>query len=83
MPKKILIIDDEPDLMKIAVTRISKAGYTVLQAGDGKAGLAMVESEKPDLVLLDLAMPVMDGYEVCLRIKGSEASQHIPVVLFT
>ncbi|MEI6845515.1 MAG: response regulator [Candidatus Firestonebacteria bacterium] len=83
MPKKILIIDDEMDMRKMATARLVKAGYVVIQAGNGNTGLEMVRSEKPDMVLLDLAMPGIDGEEVCRRIKADETIKHIPVMLFT
>jgi len=83
MAKKILIIDDEMDMRKMATARLVKAGYVVIQAGNGNTGLEMVRSEKPDMVLLDLAMPGIDGEEVCRRIKADETIKHIPVMLFT
>ncbi len=83
MPKKLLIIDDEPDLLTITVARVKKAGFAVIQATDGRSGLGMMHSEKPDLVLLDLLMPGMDGFEVCRCKNGDDAIRNIPVILFT
>lgn len=83
MAKKILIIDDEPDLLKLVVARVEKAGYVVIQGSDGKNGLDMMYSEKPDLILLDLVMPGVDGYEVCRRKRNDSAIKNIPVILFT
>jgi CheY-like chemotaxis protein len=83
MAAKILIVDDEADLLMMSVGRLQKAGYDVVTAADGQSGLEMVASEKPDLVLLDLVMPGLDGYEVCRRLKADEKTKHIPVILFT
>lgn len=83
MAKKILIIDDETDLLMMATARLKKAGYEVVTAPDGQAGLNVLELEKPDLVLLDLSMPVMDGYQVCRHMKSCETTKNIPIVLFT
>ena len=83
MSKKILVVDDEPDLLKMTVARLKKAGYVVVQAVDGENGLSMMVSEKPDAVLLDLRMPGIDGYEVCRRKKEDDAIKDIPILLFT
>lgn len=83
MAKKILIVDDEPDLLKVVVFRVRNSGYEVLTACDGKEALAMIEKEAPDLIFLDLRLPVIDGIEVCKKIKGSDKFKCIPVVLFT
>ncbi len=81
--KKVLIVDDEPDILDAAAFRLRSAGYAVVTASDGSAGWAMVSREKPDVVLLDLALPGLSGYEVCQNIKNDETLRHIPVVIFT
>lgn len=83
MTKKILIMDDEPDVRKMVTGRLKKAGYDVIEAANGERGLEMLLSEKPDMVLLDLAMPGLDGAAVCRRIKADNATKNIPVMLFT
>ena len=83
MAKKILIVDDEPDVLKVAVGRLKKAGYDTIQAVNGQEGLDAIRGKKPDLVLLDLAMPGINGYEVCRQAKGDEATKDIPIILFT
>lgn len=83
MGKKILIIDDEPDLLKVATFRLRKSGYEVLTAVDGKGALDLLKREQPDLIFLDLRLPVMSGYEVCRSIKSDDRLKHIPVILFT
>lgn len=67
--KKILIIDDEKDLIETLTLRLEGHGYKILSAPDGVAGLKLLQLEKPDVVLLDVMMPKMDGYLVCRSIK--------------
>ena len=81
--KKILIVDDEPDILKLTSLRLKKLGYDVLTAVDGKEALDAIRSETPDLVLLDLLLPIMDGAEVCKRVKNDKKLRHIPIILFT
>lgn len=81
MPKKILFIDDEPDLVMLMQTRLASHGYQVLSAFDGEEGLKMVQEEKPDLILLDKIMPKMDGLEVCQRLKADPKTKDIPVMI--
>ena len=81
--KKILIIDDEPDIRKAAVFRIKKAGFEVFEAKDGQEGLEKAEEIKPDLILLDWKLPVMDGKETFIKLKEAEGLKDIPVIIFT
>jgi CheY-like chemotaxis protein len=81
--KKILIVDDEPDILKLTMFRIRKAGYDVRGAVDGQACLEEVRAVRPDLILLDIEMPKMNGLEVCRRIKSDATTQSIPVIMFT
>lgn len=83
MAKKILVVDDEPDVLKIVTFRLKKEGYEVITARDGQEALDLVNRERPDLVLLDLRLPVVDGYEVCKRLKTDEDLRQIPVILLT
>ena len=83
MGKRILIVDDEPDILKVAVYRLKKAGYEVISAEDGGTGLNLAFKEKPDLILLDLRLPVMDGFDVCQQLKSNPEFKNIPVILFT
>ena len=77
---KILVVDDEPDVVSF-LERILKAdGFDVVTAYDGIGALDLMASEKPDLVLLDVMMPMISGYEVCEQIKADPQTQHIPVV---
>jgi len=81
--KKILIVDDEPDILKLTSLRLRKLGYHVLTAVNGQEGLESIRVEKPDLVLLDLILPIMSGADVCRKTKNDEKLKHIPIILFT
>jgi len=82
-PLLTLIVDDDEDLRVLARKVLTKAGYEVIEAEDGAEGLRLIESREPDLVLLDLNMPGMDGYEVLARIRGNEATRELPVIVLT
>jgi len=80
--KKILVVDDTEwnrDLM----VQLLEDEYTVLQAVDGEEGVRVTEQEKPDLILMDLGMPVMDGWEATRKIKANDALKHIPIIAVT
>ncbi len=77
---KILIVDDEPDVVGLIERTLKVYGFDTLNAYDGIAALDLVSAEKPDLILLDIMMPMMSGYEVCEQIKSNPQTQHIPVV---
>jgi class 3 adenylate cyclase len=83
MPPKILIIDDTPHNVKMLVDLLSAKGYATVTAASGQEGLEQVEAERPDLVLLDVMMPGMDGYEVCRRIRANPEYGILPVVMVT
>jgi two-component system, OmpR family, alkaline phosphatase synthesis response regulator PhoP len=76
-------VDDEPDVLKVEVFRLKKLGYEVYTAVNGKDGLDMIREKKPDLVMLDLRLPVLEGTEVCSRMKTDEGLKGIPVILVT
>lgn len=82
MPKKatILAVDDEPHVLKLVKANLESSGYKVLTAEDGQQALQVVESEMPDLVILDLMLPKLDGYAVCRRIREFSA---VPVIMLT
>jgi len=81
--KRILVIDDEPELVKAVQIRVELAGYEVLVARDGQEGLEKARKEKPDLIILDLMLPKMDGYKVCGLLKADIRYSKIPIILFT
>ncbi len=80
MPGKVLIIDDEPVIVEAMSARLDQAGYQVHSAADGQAGLAAVEQLRPDVILLDISLPDIDGFEVNRRLKASADLAGIPVV---
>ncbi|HMB69446.1 MAG TPA: response regulator [bacterium] len=82
-PPHILVVDDEPPIRDILKFQLENAGFVVSTAENGEEGLAMVEKTPPDLVLLDLMIPRMDGYEVCRAIKSAYETRHIPVIILT
>ncbi|MEZ5063831.1 MAG: response regulator [bacterium] len=82
-PPRILVVDDEPPIREILKFQLENAGFYVKCAQDGEEGLQMVTEDPPDLVLLDLMIPQMDGYEVCRRIKNDYNTRHIPVIILT
>ena len=81
--EKIVFIEDETTLQKMLSAALQEEGYSVITASDGEEGLAAVRSEKPDLVLLDLILPKMDGFTVLSEIKKDEATAHTPVIVLT
>ncbi len=83
MAKKVLIVDDEPDAVDFTKEVVEGEGYTVVVASDGSKGLAAMRREKPDLVILDVQMPDMDGFEVFQEMKRDESLKAIPVVMLT
>jgi len=83
VPKKIVVVDDELDILKVVSFRLEKAGYEILTAVDGPKALDLIRKEKPDLILLDIALPGMDGYEVCRKVKSDAALRNIPVIFLT
>jgi len=81
--KKILIVEDEESLLKLESILLTSKGYDVQGVGDGQAALDAIAKSRPDLVLLDIMLPEIDGFEVCRRIKTNEATKDIPVVMLT
>ena len=79
----VLVVDDRPANLRLVATLLGEVGYRVLTFADGEMALRAARSEQPDLVLLDIGMPGMDGYEVCERLKADEATRHIPVIFLT
>lgn len=77
---KILYVEDNDDNIYVAKTRLTRAGFAVLVATDGAMGVEMAAAELPDLILMDLRLPVIDGWEATRRIKAAEQTRHIPVI---
>jgi len=83
MSKKILIIEDDKFLRELIVKKLVKEGYEISEAVDGEEGVKKVKEEKPDLVLLDLILPGIDGFEVLSRTKEDPALSQIPVIILS
>jgi two-component system response regulator VicR len=82
-PKRLVYIEDEQEMIDLVHLILSRRGFEVLGANGGRNGLALVQQELPDLVLLDLMMPDMDGWDVYQQMKAAEATQNIPVIVIT
>lgn len=83
MKKKILLIEDEPDLVELLEMRLAGNGFDVETARNGLDGFNKAVETKPDLIILDVVMPVMDGYEVCMKLKDDPGTKSIPVIVLT
>ena len=83
MARTILVIDDEPELVKLLDYNLSKAGYLVLSAKDGEAGLAAARKHAPDAIILDVMMPGLDGWEVCKRLRQDPSTSALPLLMLT
>src|SRR5258706_13512653 len=79
----ILIIDDDPTTLGLLRTRLEKAGYQVKHATDGQEGQLKAEKERPDLVILDVRMPKVDGWQVCRALKNNPITTHCPIIMLT
>lgn len=77
---KILYVEDNDDNVFMLTSRLTRAGFAVVVANDGAAGVAMAVSESPDVILMDLSLPVLDGWEATRRIKAAPETRHIPVI---
>src|SRR4030043_439455 len=83
MAKKILLVDEDPIILRLIASRLKNSGYDVVSALDGESGLKKAITKKPDLVLLDIIMPGLNGFEVCKRLKENDKTKDIPVIMLT
>src|SRR5712692_1696030 len=83
IPAKILVVDDTPKNVKLLADLLTVKGYSVVTAASGSEALVLMDAERPDLVLLDVVMPEMSGYEVCRKIRENPATAMLPVVMVT
>ena len=81
--KKIMVVEDEQALLTLQSMLLSVEGYTVEGVMDGQTALDVVETMMPDLILLDIMLPEIDGLEVCRQVKANEATRHIPIIMLT
>jgi len=83
MPHRILIADDEPHIVELVRVCLEDSGVEIMEAGDGEAALAAARQRHPDLILLDVMMPRVDGFEVGRRLKADAATRDIPILMLT
>lgn len=83
MSKRILVIEDQEDNRQIVRDLVTASGYELLEAATGEDGVAMASRERPDLILMDIQLPGIDGYEVSRRIKADAQLNHIPIIAVT
>ena len=81
--QKILVVDDEQDIRDMLKKRLEQAGYSAVTASGGEEAISSAKSDKPDLILLDIAMPLMDGYQACEKLKADKDTKDIPVLFLT
>jgi pilus assembly protein CpaE len=83
MPAKILVVDDDPNVQRLVTYTVRQEGYEVITANDGAAAFRMWSVEHPDLVLLDVMLPKLDGYQVATKIRAEEGAGHVPIIMLT
>jgi two-component system cell cycle response regulator DivK len=83
MSKRILVVEDTENNRRILNDLLTKAGFDVIEAIDGEKGVAMAEERRPDLILMDIQLPIIDGYEATRRIKSNPDLRHIPIIAVT
>jgi DNA-binding response OmpR family regulator len=81
--QRILLVDDEPSIVKMVGKRLEVEGFDVLIAMDGQEAVKLAQTEKPDLMILDLMLPKLNGYEVCSLLKQDERYKKIPIIMFS
>jgi DNA-binding response OmpR family regulator len=79
----VLAADDDEDILELVTFRLERSGYTVVQARDGEQALDLAQEKQPDLALLDVMMPKLDGFEVTRRLRANEATSRMPIILLT
>jgi DNA-binding response OmpR family regulator len=79
----VLAADDDEDILELVTFRLERSGYTVVQARDGEQALNLAQEKQPDLALLDVMMPKLDGFEVTRRLRANEATSRMPIILLT
>ena len=83
MSKRILVVEDHEDNLQILRDLLASAGYDMIEAGNGEDGIAAAAAERPDLILMDIQLPILDGYEATRRIKFDPALKGIPIIVVT
>jgi two-component system, cell cycle response regulator DivK len=83
MSKRILVVEDQEDNRRILRDLLTSVGFQLFEAEDGAQGIAAAEAHSPDLILMDIQMPILDGYEATRRIKADPTLKHIPIIVIT
>jgi two-component system cell cycle response regulator DivK len=83
MSKRILVVEDTEDNRRILRDLLTRAGYELIEAADGESGVAMATTQRPDLILMDIQLPVFDGYEATRRIRANPDTKNIPIIAVT
>jgi two-component system, cell cycle response regulator DivK len=83
MSKRILVVEDQEDNRRIIRDLLASVGYELIEATDGEAGVRLAETERPDLILMDIQLPLLDGHEATRRIKQNPELRHIPIIVVT
>ncbi|MEO8230291.1 MAG: response regulator, partial [Chloroflexota bacterium] len=83
MAAKILVVDDDPNVQRVLTYTLKQEGYEVLVANDGAEGFKLWSTEEPSLILLDVMLPKLDGYQVAAKIREEETSAHVPIIMLT
>jgi two-component system cell cycle response regulator DivK len=83
MSKRILVVEDTEDNRRILRDMLTNAGFELIEAADGESGVSMATAHRPDLILMDIQLPILDGYEATRRIKADPDLKHIPIVAVT
>jgi CheY-like chemotaxis protein len=80
---KILVVEDNPMIQEILVERLQMREFNIITANNGQEGVAVAQQERPDLILMDVSLPLMDGWEATRILRGAEATKHIPIIALT
>lgn len=83
MPKSVLVVEDDPMQRRLLDRMLTAGGWKVLTAPDGEAGVRVATADRPDIVVLDVMMPTLNGFQTCRRLKGADATRNIPVIILT
>jgi two-component system, cell cycle response regulator DivK len=83
MSKRVLVVEDQEDNRRIMRDLLASVGYELIEATDGEAGVRLAETERPDLILMDIQLPLLDGHEATRRIKQNPELRHIPIIVVT
>ena len=83
MTRRVLVVEDQPDNRRIIRDLLTSVGYELIEAEDGEAGVRLAKAERPDLILMDIQLPIVDGYEATRRIKADPGLRSIPIIVVT